>query len=215
MKNILLLFALLICLVSSLSAQKINRWLAPAYSNRVPVTAPALTESHLWFNATNSTLYGYDRSTAEWTGYAKKGAYGEMSISNDTSTLSFTNTTPAAIGGLTAGPLSDFTLTTDSTLRYDGPTAATFRASYSASISFAEAGIMTGYITVGTTAQLRTRFRQTITTLTTERNNVSGTALVTLNPGDVLKVVFAPGTHTGTDVLTVYECNLGLVQVNN
>lgn len=44
---------------------------------------------------------------------------------------------------------------------------------------------------------------------------MSGTALITLNPGDVLKVVFAPGTHTGTDVLTVYECNLNLVQANN
>lgn len=74
---------------------------------------------------------------------------------------------------------------------------------------------MTGYIKVGTSIVYPSRFRQTITTLTTERNNVSGTALITLNPGDVLKVVFAPGTHTGTDVLTVYECNLNLVQVNN
>ena len=206
---------MLLCLAPTLSAQKINRWLPVTYSNRVPVNSPTLTESHLWFNATNSTLYGYDRVTAEWSPMSKKAAYGEMSISNDTSTLSFTNTTPAAIGGLTAGATSDFTLTTDSTLRYDGATAGVFRATYSASISFAEAGIMTGYISVGTTAQTRTRFRQTITTLTTERNNVSGTALITLNPGDVLKVVFAPGTHTGTDVLTVYECNLNLVQANN
>jgi len=185
------------------------------YSNRVPVNSPTLTESHLWFNATNSTLYGYDRATAGWSAISKKAAYGEMSISNDTSTLSFTNTTPAAIGGLTAGPTSDFTLTTDSTLRYDGATAGVFRATYSTSFSFAEVGIMTGYIKVGTSIVYTSRFRQTITTLTTERNNVSGTALITLNPGDVLKVVFAPGTHTGTDVLTVYECNLGLVQVNN
>lgn len=215
MKYILFLFALLLCLAPTLSAQKINRWLPVTYSNRVPVNSPSLIESHLWFNATNSTLYGYDRATAEWSAMSKKAAYGEMSISNDTSTLSFTNTTPAAIGGLTAGPTSDFTLTTDSTLRYDGATAGVFRANYSASISFAEVGIMTGYIKVGTSIVYPSRFRQTITTLTTERNNVGGTALITLNPGDVLKVVFAPGTHTGTDVLTVYECNLNLVQVNN
>jgi len=148
MKYIFLLIALLLCLAPTLSAQKINRWLPVTYSNRVPVNSPTLTESHLWFNATNSTLYGYDRATAGWSAMSKKAAYGEMSISNDTSTLSFTNTTPAAIGGLTAGATSDFTLTTDSTLRYDGATAGVFRATYSASISFAEAGIMTGYISV-------------------------------------------------------------------
>lgn len=215
MKKILLLLALVISVASGLSAQKINRWMAPAYSNRVPTSAPSLTESHLWFNYTNSTLYGYNRTNAEWTAFSQKAAYGEMSISNDTSTLSFTNTTPAAIGGLTAGPLSDFTLTTDSTLRYDGAVRGTFQVIYSASISFAEAGVMTGYIKAGTTILYRTRFRQSITTATTERNYVGGTALVELYPGDVLKVVFAPGTHTGTDALTVYECNLGVVQVNN
>lgn len=98
MKYILFPFALLLCLAPALSAQKINRWLPVTYSNRVPVNSPSLIESHLWFNATNSTLYGYDRSTAEWSAMSKKAAYGEMSISNDTSTLSFTNTTPAAIG---------------------------------------------------------------------------------------------------------------------
>lgn len=212
MKKLIFLFCLMLSFFAQ--AQRITRILPVPYSTRVPSNVPKAADSRLWFNTTNSKLYGFDWDTQEWAPYSKEAAYGEISISNDTSTLSYAGTTPAAIGGLTSGPLSDFSITNDSTLTYDGAAAGLFRISYTASISFGEAGIMTGYVKVGSTILYRTRFRQTVTTATTERLNVMGSCLYTLNPGDIIRVVFAPGTHTGTDVLTVYELNLNLEQVN-
>ena len=72
---------------------------------------------------------------------------------------------------------------------------------------------MTGYIQINSSPVLRSRFRQTVTTVTAERVNAAGSCLVTLNPGDVLKFMFK-SAHTGTDVLTVYEFNLNAEQVN-
>lgn len=194
-------------------AQKVSSRQPIDYSTRVPVGAPTIMRSHAWFNTTNSKLYGYDRTTSEWSPYSKESAYGEMSISNDTATFSFTASNAAAIDELTTGLMSDFTLSTDSTMTYSGAAAGVFRINYSASFSFAEAAIMTGYVQINSTAVLRSRFRQTVTTLTTERLNVAGSCIVNLSPGDVIKFMFK-STHTGTDILTVYEFNLNAEQIN-
>lgn len=213
MKNAIIFMALMAIASITATAQKVSARLPVDYSTRVPSNVPTLFKTHLWFNTTNSDLYGYDRTTNEWGAYSKKAAYGEMSISNDTSTFSFTASNAAAIDELTAGQMSDFSLTTDSTMTYNGAAAGVFRINYSASFSFAEAVIMTGYIQINSTAILRSRFRQTVTTLTTERLNVAGSCIVTLSPGDVIKFMFK-SAHTGTDVLTVYEFNLNAEQIN-
>lgn len=211
MKQLLFLFAFLMAFGAS--AQRITRSNAVDYSTRIPANIPSLVKSQLWFNTTTSQLYGFDRTTSEWGAYSKVAAYGEMSISNDTATFSFTASNAAAIDELTTGLMSDFTLTTDSTMTYSGAAAGVFRLNYSTSFSFAEAAIMTGYVQINSTPVLRSRFRQSITTITTERVNAAGSCIVTLNPGDVLKFMFK-SAHTGTDVLTVYEFNLNAEQVN-
>jgi hypothetical protein len=214
MKKIFFLLAFAFAFFGNIEAQKISRWLPPAYSTRVPTASPTLMQSHLWFNTTNSELYGYDRTTAEWGQYAKKPAYGELSISADTATFSFTASNAAAIDELTAGLLSaDFAVNTDSTITYNGAANGIFRINYSASFSFAEAVVMNGYVQVGTSPVTRSKFRQTVTTATVERNSVAGSCIVQLAPGAVLKFMFQ-SAHTGTDVLTVYEFNLNLVQID-
>lgn len=195
------------------TAQKITRNIPVDYSTRVPTNVPTLVKSQLWFDNTNSSLYGFDRATSEWSIFSKQSAYGEMSISNDTSTFSFTASNAAAIDELTAGLMSDFSLTTDSTMTYGGAAAGVFRINYSSSFSFAEAAVMTGYVQIGSSPVLRSRFRQTVTTVTAERLNVAGSCIVNLTPGDVIKFMFK-STHTGTDVLTVYEFNLNAEQIN-
>lgn len=195
------------------SAQKVTRSTAIDYSTRVPVNIPSLVKSQIWFNTTNSAMYGFDRATQEWGEYSKKAAYGEMSISNDTSTFSFTASNAAAIDELTTGLVSDFLVTTDSTMTYTGAAAGVFSLEYSTSFSFAEAVVMTGYIQINSTPVLRSRFRQSVTTVTSERLTASGSCIVTLQPGDVIKFMFK-STHTGTDVLTVYEFNLNAEQIN-
>ncbi len=212
MRNFIILAIMLFAF--GLNAQKVTKSAAVDYSNRVPATVPAANKSSLWFYTVTSDLYGYDKTTEEWGVFSKKSAYGEMSISNDTSTLSFAGTTPAAIGGLTSNLLNDFTLTNDSMLTYTGAKNGVFKISYTTSFSFGEAGIMAGYVRVGSAILYRTRFRQSVTTATTERVNAAGSAIVQLAPGDVLKLVFAPGSHTGTDVLTVYEANLNVEEIN-
>lgn len=214
MKKIFFILAFATAFFSTINAQIVNRWISTAYSTRVPTNTPTLQNSHVWYNTTNSTLYGYNRTTSEWTPFSKQAAYGEISISSDTATLSFAGTTPAAIDELSAGPLSDFSFTNDSTLTYDGAQAGVFHLSYSTSFSFAEAGIMNGYIKIGSSIVTRSKFRQSVTTATSERVNAAGSCIVSLSPGDIIRFVFAPSTHTGTDVLTVYELNLNARQIN-
>jgi len=195
-------------------AQTPLRWGMVPYGKVTPNSNPKLVESQLWYSTNTSSLYNYNRLTAQWEAFANKSAYGEMSISNDTSTISFTNTTALPIQDLTVGPISGFSMVSDSVLRYDGYEARTFSVNYSATIMFAEAAnIITGYVEVSGTANQRTKFRQT-QTLTTENETVGGTALITLQPGALIRFMFAPSTHTGTDVLTIYQFNLNLVEVN-
>lgn len=213
MKKILFLIAFAFAFFSA-EAQKIDTRVLLPQSKRAPITAPKIADPQVWFNTTTGDLYTYRRSTAEWRTVAAAPAYAEMSISNDTSTISFAATTPAPIQDLTVGQISGFTMVSDSVLQYDGDVAAVFRISFEASILFAEAAnIIRGYVEVNGTEQTRARFRQTMT-LVTENETVAGSALVTLNPGALVRFMFQPSTHTGTDVLTIYQFNLNLVQVN-
>jgi len=195
-------------------AQTIQRWGMIPYSKPAPTGNPKVAESQLQYSTNFSSLYRYNRLTARWEALSSKSAYGEMSISNDTSTISFTNTTALPIQDLTAGPLSGFSMVSDSVLRYDGFESKVFRVSYSATFQFAEAAnLIRGYVEVNGTQNARTAFRQT-TTLTTENETVGGTALITLAPGALVRFMFFPSTHTGTDILTIPNFNLNIEEVN-
>lgn len=213
MKKIFFLIAFAFAFFT-VEAQKVDTRVLIPQSKRVPTTDPKLWESHLWMNTTTSDLSKFNRSTQEWEVVQTTPTYGEMSISNDTSTISFAATTAAPIEDLTVGLASGFSMVSDSVLRYDGEEAKVFRISYSGSILFAEAAnIIRGYVEVNGTEQTRTKFRQTMT-LTTENETIAGSALVTLNPGARIRFMFQPSTHTGTDILTIYQFNLNVVQVN-
>lgn len=195
-------------------AQSPLRWGMIPYGKVVPTSNPKVADSQMWYNTANSTMYHYNRITARWEPMASKASYGEMSIANDTSTISFAATTAAPIQDLTAGPLSGFSMVSDSVLKYDGYETRVFRVSYSATISFAEAAnLIRGYVEVNGTQSTRTAFRQT-TTLTTENETVGGTALLSLAPGALIRFMFFPSTHTGTDVLTIPNFNLNIEEVN-
>ncbi len=197
----------------SLSAQKIDRWGPIPYSKQAPTKTPKLFESQVWYNTTNSTLSVYDRTNADWDDLQNtEFSYGEMSISNDTTSLSFAATTALPVKELTVGLIEGFTMLSDSALRWDGATAK-FLLHYHATVSFAEAAnIINAYPVIGTTPVYRARSRQTAT-LVADRVNLSGSSLITLTQGQTVRLMFVPSTHTGTDVLTVYECGLSLTQL--
>lgn len=214
MKKILFLIAFSLSFLS-VEAQKVDALHPVKYSKKDPVVAPKSWEGHLWFNTTTSHLFKYNRTEKNWEDEDQwlGLSYGEMSIANDTSTISFTNTTALPIQDLTAGPLKNFTMVSDSVLQYDGARTAVFSVNYSAVISFAEAAnLVRGYVEIDGSQNTRTAFRQTMT-LTTENETVGGTALVSLAPGALIRFMFFPGTHTGTDVLTIPNFNLNLTEV--
>ena len=198
----------------TLEAQKVYRTFETKYGKGDPVFSPRENENHQWFNTTNSKFSLYNRTEAAWEHVSTKADYAEMSISNDTSTISFAATTPAVLQDLTAGPISGFTMISDSLLRYDGLETAVFSVSYSSSISFAEAaGLINMYVEVNGTENKRTHVRQS-TTLTTEKESISNSALISLSPGALVRVMVVPATHTGTDIFTAFEFNLNLREVN-
>lgn len=210
MKHIIFFFLLF---SFSLSAQKIDRWGPIPYSKQAPAKIPKVTDSQVWYNTTTSTMSVYDRENSEWDNLRTVGiSYGEMSISNDTTTLSFAATTALPVEDLTSGLIEGFTMLSDSALRWDGPTAK-FLLSYHATVSFAEAAnILNAYPVIGTTPVYRARCRQTAT-LVADRVNLSGSSLITLTQGQTVRLMFVPSAHTGTDVLTVYEAGLDLVEL--
>ena len=213
MKKLLILFAFALTAFAAQS-QSVARWGMIPYSSRVPTSDPAIHAAQVWYNTDNGTLYTYNRTTREWEAAAKAPAYGEISISNDTASISFAATTAAPIEDLTAGLLNDFSLVGDSAIRYDGEaTGGRFLLNYSTSVSFAEAAnILNVYPIINTTAVLRCRSRQTAA-LTTDRVEISGSCIVALAPDDTVRLMAVPSAHTGTDVLTIYEANLNLVQL--
>lgn len=215
MKNRILFTISLFALIFQLSAQKVY-WKIPVdYLKQEPthtVTLPGSKDGKLKFYANN--LYLYDNVDLTYRKVAKVPFYGEMSISNDTSTVTFAGTTATVLQDLTAGPLSGFTMVSDSLLRYDGNESGVFRVSYSASLSFTEAAnILNGYVQVNGVEVTRSRFRQTATTANTERINIAGSFLTTLAPDALLRFMLVPSTHTGSDDIVVYQFNLNIVQL--
>lgn len=212
MKKIFLLLAFALAFLT-VEAQKVYQIWPVKYGREDARSTPRVGENHLWFN-TNNGLQAYNREEEAWEDVSTQSAYAEMSISNDTSTISFAATTAAPLEGLTAGPMLGFTRVSDSLLRYDGAESAIFSVNYSATIGFAEAAnLIRGYVDVNGSQATRTAFRQTLT-LTTEFETVGGTALISLQPGALIRFMFFPSAHTGTDVLTITNFNLNLVEVN-
>lgn len=205
------LFAL--SMAVGMQAQKINFLHPVPHRSALPNNAPTFAKPHLEVNQLTGTVSVYSRNDREWSTLQKTGAdYGEMYIA-DTCAMSFAATTALPIERLTAGTLSGFTMVSDSVLRYDGTEAKVFQALFNGSISFSEANnILSGYFIIGTTAQTKSRFKTTAVTLNA-RYNVTGSALLTLSPGDTVRFMLVPSTHTGTDVITVRDGNIALVEV--
>ena len=206
---------MLLTLALSMSAQRVKFKFPVDYLRQEPsasLTIPRSTEPQLKFFSNN--LYTYNTVELAYQRFAKVPAYAEMSISNDTSTVSFAGTTATVLQDLTTGPKSGFTLISDSLLRFDGNATGTFRIEYSASLSFTEAAnIVNGFVQVNGSEVTRSRFRQTVTTANTERINVAGSFITTLAPDALVRFMLVPSTHTGSDDILVYQFNLNIVQL--
>ena len=210
----LISFTIAFLMATNASAQTPARWGSIPYGNAIPTYHPKVQESQFWYNLVNSTLYQYNRLTALWEPMARRSKYGEMSLATGTTTISFAATTAAPVENLTVGPISGFSMVSDSVLRYTGTEAKTFSVNYSISMSFAEAAnLITGYVEVNGTESARTKFKQTLT-LTTETETVGGTAILVLQPGALIRFMCAPASHTGTDILTISQFNLNIQEVN-
>lgn len=201
---------------AALQAQKINWLHTVPHSASDPSTTnkPTAAKPHLWVNTTDGTAHVYNRETKAWSELQTTAAsYGEMYIA-DTCALSFAATTALPLERLTAGVLSsDFTMVSDSVLKYTGTATKVFKADFSASLSFSEANnILSGYFIIGSTAQTKSRFKLTATTIN-ERYVVSGTALISLSTNDTVRLMFVPSTHSGTDIITVRDGNINLTEV--
>lgn len=206
---------MLLTLALSMSAQRVKFKFPVDYLRQEPsasLTIPRSTEPQLKFFSNN--LYTYNTVELAYQRFAKVPAYAEMSISNDTSTVTFAGTTATVLQDLTTGPKSGFTLISDSLLRFDGNATGTFRIEYSASLSFTEAAnIVNGFVQVNGSEVTRSRFRQTVTTANTERINVAGSFITTLAPDALVRFMLVPSTHTGSDDILVYQFNLNIVQL--
>ena len=215
MRNRILYSLAFFAIIFQASAQKVYYKYPVDYTKQEPthtVTLPSSKDNKLKFYGNN--LYLYDNVDLTYRKVAKVPFYAEMSISNDTSTVTFAATTPTVLQDLTAGPISGFTMISDSLLRYDGNESGVFRVSYSASLSFTEAAnILNGYVQVNGVEVTRSRFRQTATTANTERINIAGSFLTTLAPDALLRFMLVPSTHTGSDDILVYQFNLNIVQL--
>lgn len=207
---------MLLTLALSMSAQRVKFKFPVDYLRQEPsasLTIPRSTEPQLKFFSNN--LYTYNTVELAYQRFAKVPAYAEMSISNDTSTVTWASGTAATvIQDLTVGPIRGFTMISDSLLRFDGNATGVFRVSYSLSMSFTEAAnIINGFIQVNGSEVTRSRFRQTVTTANTERINVAGSFIVSIPADGLVRIMVQPGTHTGSDDLLVYQCNINLVQL--
>jgi len=210
------LFTLITCMlmVGSVAAQQI-KFLQPLPHRTVDATVkPSFAKPHVSVNMETGTLQVYSRNDAAWSDVQTVGsnAYGEMYIA-DTCAMSFAATTALPIERLTGGLLQDFVMVSDSVLKYTGADTKVFRVSYSVSLSFSEANnILSGYVIIGSTAQTKSRFKVTATTIN-ERYVVSGSALISLAQNETVRVMLVPSAHTGTDIITVRDGNINIVEV--
>jgi hypothetical protein len=212
----------IVCLLSSFAAnaQSISRWWSIPLSTRTPTNTPRIgSTTETWFKAGPGDFYTWSRTNSEWQKNLNTGnlsdytAYGEISIANDTASISFAATTAVPVEELTSGLMSNFSMVSDSALEYTGDATGKFLINYSLTVSFAEAAnIITAYPIINTTAVTRGRSRETVT-LTTDKDGIQGSCIVTLNPGDTVRLMVAPSAHTGSDVLTIFECNINVTQL--
>jgi hypothetical protein len=201
---------------SAVSAQRVKFKFPIDYLRQEPshtLTIPRSTEPQLKFY--NNNLYTYNTTELVYQKFAKRPAYAEMSISNDTSTVTFAGTTATVLQDLTVGPKSaEFTMISDSVLQFTGNATGVFRISYSLSMSFTEAAnIINGFIQVNGTEAPRSKFRQTITTANTERVNVAVSFIVSLPADALVRLMLQPSTHTSSDDILVYQANINIVQL--
>jgi hypothetical protein len=214
MKKVILLLSFFCLLYTATQAQSIKFWGMIPYSVSVPTNNPSATGAHIWYDQTRNDLFIYDRTHREWAALAKAPAYGEISLSNDTSSLSFAATTALPVEDLTAGLMNDFSLVGDSALRYNGYRTKVFRVNYSATVQFAEAAnTIFMYVDLSGTPALRSRQRQTLA-LTTDKGNIAGSCIVSMSTGQTLRLMTAPTAHTGTDIALIVEANLNVEQLN-
>lgn len=212
MKNTLFAIFAVLTLFGTATAQKIDRYLPVGYTKIVPSAVPNIAATQLRFNTANSSLYKYNRNTGQWETIGEN-YYAEMGISNDTLSISFAGTTPDTLEGLTSGDLSGFAHNSEGgVLTYNGTTTKRFLVNYSTSFTFAEAVVVNAYIVISGTIQYPTRTRNLPATAGNTVSS-SGSAIITLTPGQTVSLFFVPASHTGTDALTVYEANVTLTEI--
>lgn len=206
-----LALAIFLCLSLTAIGQAVSFYLPVTYSKYAPTKAPKSGASNLWFNTSNSCLYRYVKD-AGWENLNAPN-HAQFGISNDTLSISFAGTTADTLQGMTAGSLSGFSLSSDGgVLTYNGTRAKTFSLNYSASFTFAEAVVVSSYLVRSGTIIYPTKTR-VLGATAGNMVSVSGTAIVSLSPGQTLSLFFVPATHTGTDALTVYEANVTLTEL--
>lgn len=211
MKQALLIFFFSFCTLF-VTAQKVNYRIPISYSKVDPTNVPTAVQSAFWYNTVSGVLWKYDKTETEWTEYNSR-LYAEMGISNDTLSISFAGTTADTLEGFTSGSLSGFTHNSEGgVLTYTGLHTKKFLLTYSASFTFAEAVPVWAYIVQSGTAKLLSRTRALPATAG-NTVNVSGQTILTLTTGQTIALFFVPTTHTGTDVLTVYEGNVTLTEI--
>lgn len=215
MKQIIFIFAIIaaaLCPTGNVQAQTISSKHPVAYSTSNPSAAPnGSRPQQLWLNTETGILYAWDKSARAWF-RQNNDYYGEIGIEQDTLTLSFAAVTPDTLEGLTAGLLHGFSMGGDHSLIYTGARQGRFLLNYSVSFTFSEAGTLTSYVKVNTDIEYKSRRRQIVATAGNVVT-VSGSCIVTLNTNDKVSLWFFPTAHTGSDDLTVYECNLALTQL--
>lgn len=211
MKKLFFLFAFAFSFLS-LKAQKVDFKQPISYSKLNPTKTPTAAQSAFWYNTATGVLWRYDKTTAAWVTYEDQN-YAELTISNDTLSISFAGTTPDTLEGFTASNLSGFTLDTDGgVLTYTGTETKKFLLTYSVSFTFAEAVVMNAYIQKSGSIVYPTRTRNLPATAGNTVNSAA-TAIITLTAGQTVSLFFVPVTHTGTDALTVYEAGVTLVEI--
>ena len=213
MKKLLFLFGPLLFFCHGSYAQgghTINYFHPIPYTKQNPTTAPKVSQSKFLYNTETGVLWQYRNGA--WTKHNEQ-SYASMVISNDTLSISYAGTTADTLEGMTSGGLSDFTLDADGgTLTYTGALTKTFKVNYSTSFTFAEASVVFAYMVKNGTIVYPTRTRNLPATAGNMVNS-AGQGIITLSTGNTVGLFFVPGTHTGTDVLTVYEANVILEEL--
>lgn len=213
MKKILFLFVF-VASFFSIEAQRVDFRLPISYSKRNPVNTPNASTPAFWYNTETGVMWRYNKTTTDWEVFVDQ-SYAELGMSNASAlTISFAATTADTLLGMTAGQLSaDFAVSSDGgVLTYSGTETKKFLLTYSVSFTFAEAVVVNAYIQRSGAPVYPTRTRNLPATAGNTVNS-AGNSIVTLTSGQTLSLFFVPASHTGTDILTVSEANISLVEI--